>query len=118
MTLKDVVASDMVALLASSDFGETVTYTDAGSVSGDSIPALIFREEPDSDPDTGHSAAFQKALVVIRNSSTATLGRPHPSEAGDTITLTLRIGDASTTVCRVVDVISGDHGAWLLEVRA
>lgn len=115
MTFQEILSQDMATLLSTTEFGESVTYLPAGGGSYP-IPAMVFREEPDGE-GTSERGTSRLVWVLIRNSSDTTLGRASPTEAGDKITLIMRLG-ASAVTARVTDVQAQDAGAWLLRVEA
>ncbi len=115
MTLWDGALADMASMLSSSEFGELVSYMPKA---GGTFPILaqVMRREPEQGSDVT-TAQFASAVVVVRNSATATIGITNPLEGQDKISLAIRVGQAAK-VCIVYRVLYGDAAAWVLEVRA
>lgn len=115
MGLRALLALDAVVFTDSDAWGETVGYRPKTGGGPNTIPAIVFREEPDSGPESSRFRQ-RRVEVFIANNGDVTKGVAQPDEDGDKLDVILRVGE-SATLARVTSVINGDEGGWLLEVR-
>lgn len=115
MSLADVMAADMAAIVTAEEFGEAITYAPHGE-SPVSFAAQVFR-------DPMHVVGYGEGLygqevIEVAFPNHATLGRTAVTLDRDTITAKLRLADAEPRCFRVCKIISQDAGAWHVLAKA
>lgn len=93
--------------------GEWISYLDGGVAPGRRIAAVVFRGEPQRS-QASNAVKEHRAQVFVRNHPIDGCAQP---TIKDRLVLQLRAGRDHEQV-RVLGIISGDEGGFMLEVSA
>ncbi len=105
-------SQDVAAILGVlGDFAEQVTYNVAGQTPR-VISAVVIRGLPDRIHEANRGLVPSKLTMTIANDPV--LGVASVDTGVDTVTLFRRLGDATPSTLRVVEVSQQDTAAWEL----
>lgn len=113
MSLSDIIQSDAALFVATSDFGETVTYRNKAGATR-SISANVYRQPPNR-PDQAVSATNDFTIEVI-NSATTGISSSEIDLGADKILLSVRIGETARYMS-IAQIVSQDTGIMRLKLR-
>lgn len=115
MTLRTLMADDVIAVLLNTDeFAETIVYTPLNG-SPLSIKAIVERNPPEPIGNPPKLVAG-RMIITVANDALLGISSATINTGGDTVTLATRIGD-STKILPIHRLLEDSGGVTRFEVR-